>query len=134
MSSPLSVCHDIFIGVVLLHFWRPILLQKFGKIPYVIGDPCFHCGRSQRTFQALPQVHRRPANGASGVKWEQHLSGRLAQLGEHGVRNAGVVGSNPMPSTKKPVESTLYGRPFFVYQICTKNGAHQGRNSLLPEA
>jgi hypothetical protein len=25
--------------------------------------------------------------------------GRLAQLGEHGVRNAGVVGSSPMPST-----------------------------------
>ena len=30
-----------------------------------------------------------------------HLScGRLAQLGEHHVRNVGVVGSNPMPSTK----------------------------------
>ena len=29
-------------------------------------------------------------------------SGRLAQLGEHGVRNAGVVGSNPMPSTIPP--------------------------------
>ena len=28
-------------------------------------------------------------------------SGRLAQLGEHHVRNVGVVGSNPMPSTKK---------------------------------
>jgi Family of unknown function (DUF6298) len=27
-------------------------------------------------------------------------SGRLAQLGEHHVRNVGVVGSNPMPSTK----------------------------------
>jgi hypothetical protein len=27
-------------------------------------------------------------------------SGRLAQLGEHRVRNAGVVGSNPMPSTR----------------------------------
>ena len=27
------------------------------------------------------------------------MRGRLAQLGEHGVRNAGVVGSNPMPST-----------------------------------
>jgi hypothetical protein len=26
--------------------------------------------------------------------------GRLAQLGEHHVRNVGVVGSNPMPSTK----------------------------------
>lgn len=26
-------------------------------------------------------------------------SGRLAQLGEHHVRNVGVVGSNPMPST-----------------------------------
>src|SRR5271166_5801808 len=26
--------------------------------------------------------------------------GRLAQLGEHGVRNAGVAGSNPAPSTK----------------------------------
>ena len=26
--------------------------------------------------------------------------GRLAQLGEHRVRNAGVVGSSPMPSTK----------------------------------
>ena len=26
--------------------------------------------------------------------------GRLAQLGERGVRNAEVVGSNPMPSTK----------------------------------
>ena len=28
-------------------------------------------------------------------------SGRLAQLGEHNVRNVGVVGSNPMPSTKE---------------------------------
>ena len=27
------------------------------------------------------------------------VSGRLAQLGEHHVRNVGVVGSNPMPST-----------------------------------
>ena len=27
-------------------------------------------------------------------------NGRLAQLGEHHVRNVGVVGSNPMPSTK----------------------------------
>src|SRR5580704_10282223 len=27
-------------------------------------------------------------------------SGRLAQLGEHGVRNAGVAGSTPAPSTK----------------------------------
>ncbi len=27
--------------------------------------------------------------------------GRLAQLGEHHVRNVGVVGSNPMPSTKE---------------------------------
>jgi hypothetical protein len=26
--------------------------------------------------------------------------GRLAQLGEHRVRNAGVGGSNPLPSTK----------------------------------
>ena len=30
------------------------------------------------------------------------VSGRLAQLGEHHVRNVGVVGSNPMPSTKPP--------------------------------
>ena len=28
--------------------------------------------------------------------------GRLAQLGERGVRNAEVVGSNPMPSTNLP--------------------------------
>ena len=28
------------------------------------------------------------------------LGGRLAQLGEHRVRNAGVGGSNPLPSTK----------------------------------
>ena len=28
-------------------------------------------------------------------------SGRLAQLGEHHVRNVGVVGSNPMPSTNE---------------------------------
>src|SRR5882672_11093029 len=27
-------------------------------------------------------------------------SGRIAQLGEHRVRNAGVEGSNPFPSTK----------------------------------
>jgi hypothetical protein len=27
-------------------------------------------------------------------------SGRLAQLGEHNVRNVGVGGSNPLPSTK----------------------------------
>ena len=33
-------------------------------------------------------------------------SGRLAQLGEHGVRNAGVVGSNPMPSTIYPICSS----------------------------
>ena len=31
------------------------------------------------------------------------VSGRLAQLGEHHVRNVGVVGSNPMPSTKTPL-------------------------------
>ena len=32
-------------------------------------------------------------------------SGRLAQLGEHHVRNVGVVGSNPMPSTSpQPID------------------------------
>lgn len=30
------------------------------------------------------------------------LSGRLAQLGEHRVRNAGVAGSSPAPSTNSP--------------------------------
>ncbi len=35
--------------------------------------------------------------------------GRLAQLGEHHVRNVGVVGSNPMPSTKShPVLQIRY--------------------------
>ena len=29
----------------------------------------------------------------------KNLGGRLAQLGEHRVRNAGVGGSNPLPST-----------------------------------
>ena len=33
--------------------------------------------------------------------------GRLAQLGEHHVRNVGVVGSNPMPSTKYPRYTTI---------------------------
>jgi hypothetical protein len=37
-------------------------------------------------------------------------SGRLAQLGEHGVRNAGVAGSNPAPSTKLQ-GSLLYPTP-----------------------
>src|SRR5579872_153320 len=36
--------------------------------------------------------------------------GRLAQLGEHGVRNAGVVGSNPMPSTIPSRQITFKGR------------------------
>ena len=31
--------------------------------------------------------------------WSHHPRGRVAQLGEHGVRNAGVVGSNPISST-----------------------------------
>ena len=34
--------------------------------------------------------------------------GAVAQLGEHHVRNVGVVGSNPMPSTRiSPLESAL---------------------------
>ncbi len=33
------------------------------------------------------------------MRVETNNRGRLAQLGEHHVRNVGVVGSNPMPST-----------------------------------
>ena len=44
------------------------------------------------------------------------VSGRLAQLGEHHVRNVGVVGSNPMPSTSKtPLFAICYGLVFTVY-------------------
>ncbi len=34
-------------------------------------------------------------------------SGRLAQLGEHRVRNAGVVGSSPTPSTNLSCRSRI---------------------------
>ena len=36
--------------------------------------------------------------------------GRLAQLGERGVRNAEVVGSSPMPSTSVPFPGVTYDR------------------------
>lgn len=39
--------------------------------------------------------------------------GRLAQLGERSVRNAEVVGSIPIPSTKQKV----YEHPVFVYLL-----------------
>ena len=37
--------------------------------------------------------------GSARVGWVQ--CGGLAQLGEHDVRNVGVGGSNPLPSTKQ---------------------------------
>jgi hypothetical protein len=45
-------------------------------------------------------------------------SGRLAQLGEHHVRIVGVVGSNPIPSTKLfPSDSTVTATFFESDQI-----------------
>ena len=38
---------------------------------------------------------------------QARISGRLAQLGEHHVRNVGVVGSSPMPSTKELISTSL---------------------------
>jgi hypothetical protein len=45
--------------------------------------------------------------------------GRLAQLGEHHVRNVGVVGSNPMPSTKVlSLQSAGTAERFEVVKTC----------------
>lgn len=60
--------------------------------------------------------------------------GRLAQLGEHHVRNVGVVGSNPMPSTRKshlelaPTENLRSYRPFIA--ISQHKGSVQSREWL----
>jgi hypothetical protein len=61
------------------------------------------------------------AHGTCNLEFER---GRLAQLGEHHVRNVGVVGSNPMPSTRVSLLFTItYGVDFTVYLRCTFSGA-----------
>jgi hypothetical protein len=47
----------------------------------------------------LARFREPPAPAVCYIEYQHTGYGRLAQLGEHGVRNAGVVGSNPMPST-----------------------------------
>ena len=62
-------------------------------------DLRFHCKpRVSMIRSSAPQCYNR---------YDQHPCGRLAQLGEHGVRNAGVVGSNPMPSTIQSLNCTV---------------------------
>jgi hypothetical protein len=60
------------------------------------------------------------------------LSGRLAQLGEHGVRNAGVVGSNPMPSTN-PIPLTPFDFRTLIFScaVYVPNFMEQSSNSGL---
>jgi hypothetical protein len=50
------------------------------------------------------------------------LLGRLAQLGEHHVRNVGVEGSSPLPSTKSPQPAHIIFRP-----------SHNLRRDSLPD-
>jgi hypothetical protein len=57
-----------------------------------MADLCSLSGR----FHSIDALNR----GHAILKTDP--GGRLAQLGEHGVRNAGVEGSNPLPSTKIP--------------------------------
>jgi hypothetical protein len=54
-------------------------------------------------------------------------SGRLAQLGEHGVRNAGVAGSNPAPSTKL----RLNARPATVPYTTKRRSVRPSRVLLI---
>ena len=42
-----------------------------------------------------------PAAHQTGRRWRWASSGAVAQLGEHHVRNVGVVGSNPICSTNR---------------------------------
>jgi Mg-chelatase subunit ChlD len=67
-------------------------------------------------------------------------SGGLAQLGEHYVRNVGVGGSTPLPSTIRRAGKALsrelsrlaHGRPPFVLQIPgAANGAPSQVEGLL---
>ena len=56
---------------------------------------------------------------------ECRSSGGLAQLGEHDVRNVGVRGSTPLPSTirragkalSRKLSQLAHGRPPYVLQI-----------------
>ena len=52
---------------------------------------------------------------ASSQSWGSR--GRLAQLGERGVRNAEVEGSSPLPSTNNPLYRRGFRRVVFVYGI-----------------
>ena len=52
------------------------------------------------------------------------LGGDVAQLGEHLVRNEGVVGSNPIISTRLFLEIVLDGE---VAVPCTRNPLKRGR-------
>ena len=44
-------------------------------------------------------IHLTVHDSSEIIRHRQTGCGRLAQLGEHRVRNAGVEGSNPLPST-----------------------------------
>ena len=57
-------------------------------------------GSSQmRQFVPMGSVSKLHRMRRLGHNQKDVSSGRLAQLGEHRVRNAGVGGSNPPPST-----------------------------------
>ena len=53
-----------------------------------------------QTFGAHAHVPPHPAGFPTRVSVPS--GGGLAQLGEHYVRNVGVAGSTPVPSTKQP--------------------------------
>ena len=75
-------------------------------VPALATCPVPH-PRGQRPFLGLPAAggDLRPRDI---LTLKLHLQGRLAQLGERGVRNAEVVGSNPMPSTNASLRFSFF--------------------------
>ena len=74
-----------------------------------------------RGFESLSLRHNIPCRVAEKRYYTR--SGDVAQLGEHLVRNEGVVGSNPIISTRLFLEIVLDGE---VAVPCTRNPLERG--------
>ena len=62
---------------------------------------------------------------------KRNTHGDVAQLGEHHVRNVGVVGSNPIISTMETSEPSVFWRLFFMSEA---KRVHAGRRELVGSA
>ncbi len=91
---------------------------------------------SLRQIKRYRRFHKSPGTGIDAVDWfcgrlksaaglpvGEIKGGDVAQLGEHLVRNEGVVGSNPIISTSLFLEIVLGGE---LAVPCTRNPLQRG--------